>query len=248
VLVTVTGPGLIRPQTATTDTDGSYRFPSLGPGDYAVTFELSQFQTVRREGIQLGLRVVLKIDATLGPATVSEQVHVVATAPIVDVKSTATGTSFTKEFLTSIPTARDLWSTMALAPGITMSGVDVGGSHAGSQTRFNAYGVLGGSRTLIEGIISNNNRTGNSGYFDYGSLQEYEISASGAMGEAAGPGSLLNFAAKSGTDAFHWSALANYQNDSMRSDNVPDALSTPGGKTRTAFSPRRRGSATATPS
>jgi len=138
VLVTVTGQGLIRPQTATTDTDGSYRFPALPPGDYAVTFELSQFQTVRREGIQLGLRVVLKIHATLGPATVSEQVHVVATAPIVDVKSTATGTSFTKEFLTSIPTARDLWSTMALAPGITMSGVDVGGSHVGSQTRFNA--------------------------------------------------------------------------------------------------------------
>jgi hypothetical protein len=54
-----------------------------------------------------------------------------------------------------------------------------------------SYGVLGGSRTLIEGIISNNNRTGNSGYFDYGSLPEHEISASGAMGEAAGPGSLL---------------------------------------------------------
>jgi len=66
-------------------------------------------------------------------------------------------------------------------------------------------------------------------------VQEYEISASGAMGEAAGPGSLLNFAAKSGTDAFHWSALANYQNDSMRSDNVPDALSTPGGKDENGF-------------
>jgi mRNA interferase MazF len=83
------------------------------------------------------------------------------------------------------------WSAMALAPGFSMSGVDVGASHVGSQTRFNAYGVLGGSRTLIAGIISNNNRTGNSGYFDYGSLPEHEISASGAMGEAAGPGSLL---------------------------------------------------------
>jgi hypothetical protein len=29
VLVTVTGPAIIRPQTATTDTDGSYRFPAL---------------------------------------------------------------------------------------------------------------------------------------------------------------------------------------------------------------------------
>ena len=200
-----------------------------------MTFELSQFQTVRREGIQLTLRRVLKIDATLGLASVSERVHVVATAPVVDVKSTALGTSFSKELLPGIPNARDLWSTMALAPGFSMSGVDVGGSHTGSQTRFVSYGVLGGSRTLVEGIISNNNRTGNSGYFDYGSLQEYETSGSGAMGEAAGPGSLLNFAVKAGTDAFHWGALGNYQNHSMRSNNTPDALSTPGAKDENGF-------------
>jgi len=85
VLVTVTGPAIIRPQTATTDIDGSYRFPALPPGDYVVTFELSQFQTVRREGIQLTLQTILKIDATLAPASVSAEVNVVATAPVVDV-------------------------------------------------------------------------------------------------------------------------------------------------------------------
>lgn len=235
VLVTVTGPSLIQPQTTVSGTDGSYRFPPLAPGDYTVVFELDQFQTVRREGVELTLRAVLKIDAALAPAGVSTEVNVVADALVVDVKSTAVGTSFSKELLTSIPTGRDLWSTMALAPGFSMSGVDVGGSHVGSQTRTQSYGVNGYTRTLIEGIISNNSRTSNSAYLDYGSLQEYELGASGAMGEAAGPGSLLNFAVKSGADTFHGSALFNYQNDSMRSLNVPDALATPGARDENGF-------------
>ncbi|MCX6553316.1 MAG: carboxypeptidase-like regulatory domain-containing protein, partial [Acidobacteria bacterium] len=235
VTVTVTGQALIQPQTTVTGSDGGYRLPPLPPGDYSVVFELSQFQTERREGIQLTLRAVLKVNASLAPAGVSAEVNVVAGAPVVDVKSTAMGTSFSKELLTSIPTARDLWSAMALAPGFSMSGVDVGGSHIGSQTRTQSYGVNGYTRTLIEGIISNNSRTSNSAYLDYGSLQEYELGASGSMGEAAGPGSLLNFAVKSGADSFHGSALAYYQNDSLRTLNVPDALATPGGKDEDGF-------------
>jgi len=95
VLVTLTGPVLIRPPTATTDIDGSYRFPAVPPGDYVVSFELSQFQTVRREGIRLTMQTVLTFDARLAPASVSAEVNVVATAPVVDVKSTSLGTSFT---------------------------------------------------------------------------------------------------------------------------------------------------------
>ena len=236
VLVTITGPGLIQPQVTTTGADGGYRFPPLPPADYSVTFELPGFQSLRREGIQLSLRNVLRIDATLGPATVVAEVQVVARAPIVDVTSTAVGTSFNKETLADIPSARDLWSTMALAPGFSMSGVDVGGSHVGSQTGFAVYGVATGQRTLIEGIISNNSRTSNSGdNSDYGSFQEFELGASGNMGEAAGPGALMNFTVKSGTDQFHGGLLTNYQNKSLRGQNVPDALATPGGVDEDGF-------------
>lgn len=235
VTITVSGPMLIQPQVTMSGTDGGYRLPPLPPGEYVVQFELDQFQPVRREGIQLTLRAVLKVDASLAPAAMSTEVNVVATTPVVDVTSTAVGTSFSKELLTGIPTARDLWSAMSLAAGFSMAGVDVGGSHVGSQTQFTAYGVGTGTRTLIEGIISNNSRTSNSGYFDYGSFQEYELGASGNMGEAAGPGGLLNFTVKSGTDAFRGGLLFNYQNDSMRSNNVPDALSTPGGKDADGF-------------
>jgi len=236
VMVTVAGPALVQPRSVTSATNGRYRFPSLPPGEYSVTFELDGFQTVRNEGIRLTLRKTLKVDATMAPGGLTEEVTVVAQAPIVDVETTAVGTSFSKETLASIPTARDLWSTLTLAPGFAMQGVDVGGSHVGSQTRFSAYGVAYAHITIIEGVRSNNSTTSNSAYFDYGSFEELEFGASGNMGEAGSPGALLNFTVKSGGNDFHGGGHFNYQNDDMRSSNIPSALAEPGGVDEDGFS------------
>ena len=40
VTVSVSGPAIIGQRSATTDVDGSYRFPALPPGTYSVTFDL----------------------------------------------------------------------------------------------------------------------------------------------------------------------------------------------------------------
>lgn len=44
--------GLIeQSRSAVTDSNGNYRITDLPPGTYSVTFTLTGFQTVRREGI-----------------------------------------------------------------------------------------------------------------------------------------------------------------------------------------------------
>ena len=235
VTVTVAGPSLIIPQTTTTRENGDYRFSSLPTGTYSVTFELSGFKTVRHEGIVLTLRKVMTVDATLAPDTFAQDVEVVAQAATIDVSTTSQGTSFSETVMATIPTARDIWSTMALAAGFQMASLDVGGSNLGTQTGFAAYGNDQSARTLVEGVIMGDGRAGNSGYFDYGSFGEFELGASGAMGEVAGPGGILNFSIKSGGDAFRGSTLLNYQNNSMRSDNVPDALRVSGGVDEDGF-------------
>ena len=65
VTVTVTGPALIQPQSTVTGGDGIYRYAALPPGLHTVSFELSGFQTLRREGIRLGLNQTLTVDAQL---------------------------------------------------------------------------------------------------------------------------------------------------------------------------------------
>ena len=52
VTVTATSPSMIGAQTQITNENGTYRFPAVPPGEYSLTFELSGFSTVKRDGIQ----------------------------------------------------------------------------------------------------------------------------------------------------------------------------------------------------
>jgi hypothetical protein len=227
--VTVSGPALIQPQTATTGEDGSYRFPALPSGAYTLTYQKAGFQTVKREGIRVTLNMTLTIDAQLPVAAVAEEVTVVEDTPVVDIKSTNIGTTFTKELLTEIPNARDLWAAMSQAPGFQMGGYDVGGSHTGTQTAFTTYGVPTDNKTYFDGINVTEARNANAGYFDYGSFEEFQLGGAGNLGEASGPGALMNFTVKSGGDQIKADVYFDFQNDDTIFDNIPGAFTRAGG-------------------
>ena len=54
VTVEASSPALIeKVRTAVTDSAGQYRIPGLNPGTYSLTFRLSGFNVVKREGIEL---------------------------------------------------------------------------------------------------------------------------------------------------------------------------------------------------
>ena len=55
VTVTITAPQQMGARTAVSDSDGSYRFTAVTPGDYTVVFELAGFSTIRNEGIRVSL-------------------------------------------------------------------------------------------------------------------------------------------------------------------------------------------------
>ena len=89
VLVEVTSPQLIeKVRSATTDSNGQYRFVDLRPGTYAVTFQLNGFSTVRRENIELTGSFVATVDGSLAVGAVAEVLSVTADTPIVDVQRT----------------------------------------------------------------------------------------------------------------------------------------------------------------
>ena len=70
VTVTAKSPALIGTQVSVTEADGKYRFPSLPSGEYSLTFELSGFQTLNREGIKLVLGQTITVDTQLQLAMV----------------------------------------------------------------------------------------------------------------------------------------------------------------------------------
>ena len=76
VTVTATSPSMIGAQTQVTNENGSYRFPAVPPGAYALTFELPGFNSVKREGIEISLGFTANVNAELTVATLQETVTV----------------------------------------------------------------------------------------------------------------------------------------------------------------------------
>jgi hypothetical protein len=153
VNVTLSGGNLMGVRTFVTDTLGEFRFPALPPGEYQVKAELQGFGTVIREKIRLTTTSTLTVDMQLKPATVNEEVTVIAQSPTVDIKSTETASvTLSNEILRNIPYSQFAMDIVNLAPGVnndsaygassgtgvayTMDGVGVGDPDAGTAWVF----------------------------------------------------------------------------------------------------------------
>ena len=224
VTVTASSPALIQPQVQVTGADGQYRFIALPPGVYEVNFELTGFQNVKREGIRVVINQTLSVDQQLQVATLQETVTVTGASPVVDTTTTTMGTNFTKELLTEIPNARDVWAAMSQAPGIQMNGYDVGGSHAGTQTGYVTYGLNVQNQTKIEGIDTTEGTDANAGYFDFGSFEEFQVSGAGSDATNFAPGASLSISVKSGGDRLSGNWYSDYVGKKFIADNVPSNL------------------------
>jgi hypothetical protein len=226
VTVITSSPALIQPQVQVTGNDGSYRFLALPPGVYDVTFELSGFQTTKREGIRVIINQTLTVDQQMQVAALQESVTVTGASPIVDTSTTTLATNFTKELLTEIPNARDVWAAMAQAPGLQMTSYDVGGSRTGNQTGYITYGFSGQNQTRLEGIDTTEGRDANAGYFDFGSFEEFQVGGAGSDASTFATGAVLSISVKSGGDRFTGNFYSDWLGDATVSDNVPDNLRT----------------------
>ena len=220
VTVTATSPALLGQQVAISSPEGHYRFPSVPPGEYKISFELPGFTTVVREGIRVGLGFTATVNVKLGVATLQETVTVSGESPTIDTSATRVQTNYTQEQLASIPNGRDMWSLLATAPSVTLNRFDVGGSTVGTQTTYFAYGYSGQNRPLIEGINTTEGTAAAGFYLDYGSFEEVFIGAAGNSAEMPNPGVMTQFVSKSGGNRFTPGAYFDYENDKIQGRNL----------------------------
>ena len=238
VTVTATSPSMPGVQTAVSSETGNYRFPAIPPGTYALTYELSGFNKLIRDGVEIRLGFTANVNVELALATLQETVTVSGQSPIIDTTATRTVQNFKLSELQSIPNGRDMWSLLAVTPAVQMSRIDVGGNRAGTQTGYAAYGFTGQVRVLIEGINTTEGTGGAGFYFDYSSLEEVFLGTSGQSAEMPNPGVQSQFIAKSGGNQFSGEAYVDWYNNSLQGTNIPDSYTEP-----TAFnnSPIRAG-------
>ncbi len=220
VTVTATSPAQIGALTAVTNEAGLYRFPAVPPGEYRLAYELAGFQGSVRDGIRITLGFNAQVNVTLNVATLQETVTVSGESPVIDTSATRIQTNYDQQMLSSLPNARDMWSLLATTPSVTLNRVDVGGSTAGTQTTYFAYGYSGQNRPLIEGINTTEGTAAAGFYLDYGSFEEVFIGAAANSAEMPNPGVLTQFVGKSGGNRPSVSLYYDYENGDIQSRNL----------------------------
>jgi hypothetical protein len=127
VTVEVTSPALIeKVRTATTDGAGLFRITDLRPGTYVVTFTLTGFSTIKRDGIVLQGTFDANVNAEMKVGALEETIVVSGASPIVDVQNTLTQTVITKEQIEVLPGSRTLKGRAALVPGVVVPSANTG--------------------------------------------------------------------------------------------------------------------------
>ena len=209
VTVILTSPALVIPSLeAVTNESGMYRFPSLSPGTYELTYSLPGVEKVVRRGIQVsaGITVTLDIDMTL--KATDEFIVVEGKAPTIDRVNTKGVTSLNLVFLQSVPSARQLNDYFNMAPGVT------GGVAHGSSTKENSYN--------LDGVNIADPDTGTQMiFFGMDAMEEISIQSSGLSAEYGSvKGAVINVITKSGGNKFSGSASFYYNHEKLQSDNT----------------------------
>ena len=217
VTVTVTSPNLIRPQSATTDSEGRYRIQNLPPGRYTVAIEASGgFGRYEQPNVEVNLSSASTVMATLQAAGATASVDVTASGgATVDTNSNTGGTNVSTDQFSNFPTQRTVNSLYTIAPTAARSGL----RDASGRERDPSVGGSSGPENnyILDGVNTTDPAFGGSGAnlpFEF--VQEVEIKT-GAYGAEYGraTGGIFNVITKSGTNEFHGDAFAFFTTKGM---------------------------------
>ncbi|PYR71916.1 MAG: hypothetical protein DMF86_24950, partial [Acidobacteria bacterium] len=226
VTVTVAGPVLLQPLTATTSETGSFQFPRLEVGTYSVRFELPGFKTVVKEDIRVTVGFNANVTTQMSVSSVQETVTVTGESPVVDTKEVGTKTTFTVEHLQSIPSARDPWVILQQTVGIAMDRENIGGNMSGQQSNYVSRGAgTFNNKWSLDGVdITDMAATGASPtYYDFDAFQEMTINTGGVDVTQQTGGVGINLVTKSGSDKFHGSGRYYRTDKQFEANNITDA-------------------------
>jgi hypothetical protein len=166
VTVEAASPALIeKVRSVVTDGEGAYRIVDLRPGSYSVTFSLTGFTSVKREGIDLPAAFTATVSVALNVGSLAETVTVSGAAPLVDVQSSTSERHLSAELLETIPASRSPQGFAALTPGIISAGINtIGGgreemtlSNHGSRTQESLFLIDGHNTAQMESVGGANN-------------------------------------------------------------------------------------------
>ena len=213
--------------TATTDTEGNFRFVSLAPGTYQITVEASGFNTTTAT-FALETSQNLNVPIAMKIASATQQVDVTGEVPVLNVAESRNQMTLETQALANLPLAgRNMISLVTLAPGVIGTGtisagspgsgvdnystelqVDASGNGLGSVANMFVVDGLDVTSAIRPGVL---NLTPNPD-----SVQETSIQTNTFSVEYGRASSIqMAMTTKSGTDGLHGTASDYFTNQKL---------------------------------
>ena len=202
-------------QSVTTDSSGFYRFNSLAPGDYVLSAESSNFRK-EESHFTLSTSETKSIDLAMHLASSEQSVLVEVTPPTINTDDNRLETTIDSETVRDLPEAnRNLWDTLAVAPGVVGTGTRGAGEspggfadNFGTQTpQISANGrSYTGNLVMVDGLnVTSPVQNGNLILSPIPeAVQEMTMQTNSWDGEDnLGSSILVQVTTKSGTNRFH---------------------------------------------
>jgi hypothetical protein len=228
VTIEASSPALIeKVRTVVSDSEGQYKILDLPGGTYTVTFSLTGFSTIKREGLELTANFTANVVAEMRVGQLEETVTVSGQSPVVDVQTTAQHKVVSGELLYSLPLTKEMGGFAKVTVGATIrpTAQDVGGN----IDPMNGYTVIHGghytdNRALLDGMQFNGEGNGRGFYFNPAAASEVSVQLGGQTAEYENGGAQANLVPKDGGNLFSGMASFNYAGKGLLSNNLTPEL------------------------
>ena len=229
VTVEATSPALIeKVRSVVTDAQGRFNIIDLRPGTYKVTFTLTGFNTMVRDGIELPANFTATVNGELKVGSLEETITVSGQAPLVDVQSAQRTQVISRDTIDSLPVSRNYKSVGALMIGVRSASQQVGDLAAGSQARPSVHGAPADTTMLFDGLMALTLMGDGqiNQYHNDGIAQEVVYQTSAVNAEVSRGGLLVNIIPKDGGNIYRGGGFFSTSSGKYQANNETQELKT----------------------
>jgi len=191
-----------------TRADGTYIITGIQPGMYEIKVSLSGFATQIRKGMTFAIAANLKIDFTLQPETVSEEITVTAEAPIIEVTRSDISNVIDRKEIDDLPLLDRNFNDLTVLQAGVLEG------------RNNAL-QAGGNETIVDGVSNEaviQNSPGQ--YLPADAIQEFRVMTNNAVAEYGNAAGMISTAlTRSGTNDIRGRVSYFFRNEALANPN-----------------------------
>jgi len=223
-------------QTATTGTDGNYIVPNLAPGRYQLAVEYAGFKKVVSNDNVVQVQTTTRVNVTMVPGQVSQEVTVTAQAPLVGSTTSDLGQVISSKEIRNLPLNGRLFEQLVtIVPGSVFAGwsnfaenPSAAGALAPTQAVVNGL-PWSGNNYMVDGIHNTeplNQFISITPPLD--SVQEFKVETSNPTAEYGSfGGAIVNLTMRSGTNQWHGGAFDYLRNSALNARDFFAATRSP---------------------